>query len=150
MSNTAIMTSQKLMLKRFVWSLAVGWTLIVGSLLILNIRHQWQQAEETALTEARTNFQRDVIYRHWNATYGPLYASVNKGVLPNPYLAGNPARDITTTTGERLTMVNPAYMSRLVFELAERTYGVKGHITSLRPVRPENARHLGSQRTQGI
>jgi signal transduction histidine kinase len=139
MSNTAIMTSQKLMLKRFVWSLAVGWTLIVGSLLILNIRHQWQQAEETALTEARTNFQRDVIYRHWNARYGPLYVSVNKGVLPNPYLAGNPARDITTTTGERLTMVNPAYMSRLVFELAERTYGVKGHITSLRPVRTENA-----------
>jgi signal transduction histidine kinase len=29
-------------------------------------------------------------------------------------------------------------MTRLVFELAEEDYGVKGHITSLRPVRPEN------------
>jgi hypothetical protein len=64
---------------------------------------------------------------------------LGKGILPNPYLADSPKRDITTVTGEKLTQVNPSYMTRLVFELAAQRYGVKGHITSLRPVRRENS-----------
>lgn len=36
-------------------------------------------------------------------------------------------------------MVNPAYMTRQVHELAEDAYGVRGHITSLDPIRPENS-----------
>jgi signal transduction histidine kinase len=139
MDNAVMKTSQKLLLKRYAWGLATGWTLVVGLLLTLNARHERQQAAETALTQARSDFQRDVIYRHWNAEYGPVYAPVGKGVAPNPYLAGTPDRDITTTKGKVLTLVNPAYMTRLVYELAARDYGVKGHITSLRPVRPENS-----------
>lgn len=84
------------------------WPLVVGLPLTLNVRHERQQAAETALTQARSDFQRDVIYRHWNAKYGPLYVPVGKGVAPNPYLAGTPDRDITTTKGKVLTLVNPA------------------------------------------
>jgi PAS domain S-box-containing protein len=46
---------------------------------------------------------------------------------------------VTTTQGQRLTLVNPAYMTRMVHELGTNAYGLKGHITSLRPIRPENA-----------
>lgn len=35
-------------------------------------------------------------------------------------------------------MVNPAYMTRQVHELARKQYGVKGHITSLHLIRPRN------------
>ncbi len=129
---------QKQLLKRYAWGLAAGWTLAVVALVAVDIRNERLQAAETALTQARSNFQRDVIYRHWNAKYGPIYAPVGKGISPNPYLA-MPGRDVTTTTGEKLTQVNPAYMTRLVFDLAGREYGVKGHITSLKPVRPENS-----------
>jgi signal transduction histidine kinase len=139
MDNEVTKTAQTLLLKRYAWGLATGWTLVVGLLLTLNVRNERQQAAETALTQARSNFQRDVIYRHWNAKYGPVYVPVGKGVAPNPYLAGTPDRDITTTKGKVLTLVNPAYMTRLVYELAARDYGVKGHVTSLRPVRPENS-----------
>lgn len=137
MNNTVTPATTRL-LNRFVWSVAVGWTVTVIALMALNVRTNRTQAVETALTQARSNFQRDIIYRHWNASYGPLYARVNRGIEPNPYLAGMPGRDITTTSGEKLTLVNPAYMNRLVFELAARQYGVRGHITSLQPVRPEN------------
>lgn len=137
--NSTGKTSATRLLNRFVWSMAVGWTAVVGVLIAVNIQNNRLQAAETALNEARSNFQRDVIYRHWNASYGPIYVRVSRGVLPNPYLTETPARDITTTTGEKLTQVNPAYMTRLVFELAARDYGVKGHITSLRPMRPENS-----------
>ena len=139
MNNAAVNISQKKLLKRYVWGLAAGWTFVVAVLIVFSVRHEWQRAAETALTQARGNFQRDVIYRHWNAKYGPIYVRTDKGITPNPYLAGSPGRDVTTTTGEELTQVNPAYMTRLVFELAGSEYGVKGHITSLRPVRPKNS-----------
>jgi serine phosphatase RsbU (regulator of sigma subunit) len=58
---------------------------------------------------------------------------------PNPYLADYPERDVTTPSGVRLTMMNPAYMTRQVHELAEKAYGVQGHITSANPIRRENA-----------
>ena len=137
--NSTGKTSATRLLNRFFWSVAVGWTAVVGVLIAVEIQSNSHHAAETALTQARSNFQRDVIYRYWNATYGPIYVRVDRGVSPNPYLTGTPARDITTTTGEKLTQVNPAYMTRLVFELAARDYGVKGHITSLHPVRPENS-----------
>jgi len=137
--NSTEKPSAMRLLNRFVWSVATGWTVAVGLLIAVNIHNERLQAAESALTQARSNFQRDVIYRHWSARYGPLYAPLSKGISPNPYLAGYPNRDITAVTGEKLTMVNPAYMTRLVFDLAARDYGVRGHITSLRPVRPENS-----------
>ncbi len=138
MSGAAGHLSQKRLLSLYAWGLAAGWTLTVVALIAINIRHERLQAAETALTQARSNFQRDVIYRHWNAKYGPIYAPVKGDISPNPNLADMPGRDVTTTTGQKLTQVNPAYMTRLVFDLAGKEYGVKGHITSLRPVRPES------------
>ena len=35
--------------------------------------------------------------------------------------------------------MNPAYMTRQVYALGREQYGLEGHITSLRPIRPENA-----------
>jgi signal transduction histidine kinase len=138
MNDAGTRTSRTLLLKRYAWGLAAGWTLVASALIGLNVRHEWRQATETALTQARSIVQRDIIFRHWNVKYGPIYVRVDKGILPNPYLADSPDRDVTTTGGDVLTQVNAAYMTRLVFELAAQHYGVRGHITSLRPVRPEN------------
>ncbi|TAN39325.1 MAG: DUF3365 domain-containing protein, partial [Nitrospirae bacterium] len=57
---------------------------------------------------------------------------------PNPLLAHLPERDLTTPSGKRLTLVNPAYMNRQVNELGASETGMITHITSLRPLRPEN------------
>jgi len=93
---------------------------------------------EAARIEARTAFEKDVVYRRWNAENGGVYVLVTEVTQPNPYL-DVPERDITTPLGKKLTMVNPAYMTRQVHELALKTYGVRGHITSLNPIRPANA-----------
>jgi len=42
-------------------------------------------------------------------------------------------------SGQKLTMVNPAYMTRMVHELMAEGTGLTGHITSLTPIRPQNA-----------
>jgi PAS domain S-box-containing protein len=43
-----------------------------------------------------------------------------------------------TPAGERLTLMNPAYMVRQLMEDYEELYGVRGRITSTKPLRPEN------------
>jgi len=48
-------------------------------------------------------------------------------------------RDIETPSGRKLTLINPAYMTRQVHELGKETEGVRGHITSLDRIHPANA-----------
>ncbi|HIJ82184.1 MAG TPA: DUF3365 domain-containing protein, partial [Desulfuromonadales bacterium] len=51
-----------------------------------------------------------------------------------------PERDIVTPSGRQLTLMNPAYMTRQVYELNNHNLNApQGHITSLKPIRPENA-----------
>lgn len=66
-----------------------------------------------------------------------VYAKQSDTTPPNPHLVVY-ERDIFTPLGVPLTLVNPAYMTRQVHELGEKTDGVQGHITSLKPIRPEN------------
>lgn len=131
-------TVQPRSLKRYEWSLAAGWTFVIVALIVVNVYSDRKKTLETARTQARSSYQRDVIYRHWVAGLGGVYVPITKDTQPNPYMADVPGRDVTTTTGEKLTLVNPAYLTRLVFDLSAEVYNVKGHITSMRPVRPNN------------
>ncbi len=92
-----------------------------------------------ALAEARGNYRKDLVYRRWVALQGGIYVQPSQTTPPNPYLSHLPERDLKTTNGQDLTLINPAYMTRQVHELAQSQYGVRGHITSLKPLRPENA-----------
>ena len=114
------------------------WSILIGLSLAWNLRTQESGFLEAARIEARTAFDKDVIYRRWNAASGGVYAPVTGGTLPNPYL-DIPERDITTPLGKRLTKINPAYMTRQVHELALKACGIRGHITSLNLIRPANA-----------
>ncbi|MCK4508049.1 MAG: DUF3365 domain-containing protein, partial [Desulfuromonadales bacterium] len=91
-----------------------------------------------ATVEARASYNKDLVYRRWAAGHGGIYVPVSEQTPPNPYLIQIPERDIETPSGRKLTLVNPAYMTRQVYELGTEQYGVRGHITSLKPLRPEN------------
>jgi len=69
---------------------------------------------------------------------GGVYVPVSEHTPPNPYLHV-PKRDVTASSGLSLTLINPAYMARQVNQMAADIHGSQGHITSLNPVRPENA-----------
>lgn len=77
------------------------------------------------------------LTRDWNAGHGGVYVPITEQTQPNPYLL-HPKRDLRTTDGMQLTMVNPAFMTRQIAELAEQADGVKFRITSLNPIRPGN------------
>ncbi len=117
--------------------LTAFWILVLGLSLWFNINNAYRYSEAAARIQARTAFEKDVIYRTWNSMVGSVYAKISDKTLPNPYLK-NVERDIVTTTGMKLTMVNPAYMTRLVHELGIASGGLHGHITSNDPIRPAN------------
>lgn len=118
--------------------LVVLWTLLAGASLSWNLVQHRLSVEENARIIARTAFEKDVLYRSWNSSHGGVYVPVTVENPPNPYLKDNPLRDITSTNGKQYTLINPAYMTRQVFELQKSSMSVIGHITSLRPIRPEN------------
>ena len=91
-----------------------------------------------ALEQARTFVELVVVTRSWNAGHGSIYTPVTPKNPPNPYL-DVPDRDVVTTGGLRLTQINPAYMTRQLSEIATRRGGIQFHLTSTRPIRPQNS-----------
>ncbi|MDM8539593.1 DUF3365 domain-containing protein [Desulfococcaceae bacterium HSG9] len=113
------------------------WTVLLAMLLGWNLYNTHQTAVESAKVKARALWDKDIIFRIWNARHGGVYAPITETTPPNPYLEV-PERDIKTPKGKQLTLINPAYMTRQIYEIAEAEYAIKGHITSLKPLRPEN------------
>lgn len=115
----------------------IVWTLLIALSLVLNYSAQNRDILEFARIEARTAFEKDVVFRRWNALQGGVYVPVSDHTPVNPYLKIKD-RDVETTTGRQLTLVNPAYMTRQNHALSDTHQGIKGHITSLNPIRPGN------------
>ena len=120
------------------WLLVGLWTGGVAGSLLWNLHVQAERTLEMARQSAQITFDNDVLYRRWSARQGGVYVPVSEYTPANPYLRV-PERDVTTTTGKSLTLVNPAYMARQVNALAVGAGGSRGHLTSLKPMRPENA-----------
>ena len=125
-------------LKRYAWILVIFWTVILGASFSSSLYQLDQGTKETARIHARDAVQMTLFFRRWNANHGGVYAPVTEETLPNPYL-DVPERDIQTPSGRQLTLINPAYMTRQILELQAAESGLLGHITSLNPIRPENA-----------
>jgi diguanylate cyclase (GGDEF)-like protein len=83
--------------------------------------------------------ERDILYREWVNKHGGVYVLVSEDSPPNPYMEFLPDRDIKTTDGRQLTLINPAYMSRQAFELTNSLAGSISKITSIEYLNPENA-----------
>ena len=120
------------------WSTSLVWVLLVFGSYSFNAVQLDSLVIDLARVEARTHFDKDMVYRRWAAKHGGVYVPATADTPPNPYLSNIPDRDVVTSAGKSLTLVNPAYMTRQVHELGAEQYGVRAHITSLNPLRPEN------------
>ena len=127
-------------LKKYALLCAALWTVLLSGLFIAYVVDTRQTILEIGHSVAQASFEKDVLFRRWAARHGGVYVPITATTPVNPYLADIPDRDITTPSGKHLTLMNPAYMSRQIFELAhEKSDLAQGHITSLNPIRPENA-----------
>ncbi|NGZ07114.1 MAG: DUF3365 domain-containing protein [Magnetococcales bacterium] len=117
----------------------IGWTLIVLGVLGITLRQEYQHVLALARAEAITHLNKDLSFRQWATSHGGVYVVPSETTPPNPYLHHIPNRDISTDQGLNLTLMNPAYMLRQVMERYATSYGVRGHITSLHLLNPDNA-----------
>jgi len=122
-----------------IWLLVALWTLAVGASATWGVRLLRDTMVDAAVHDARNSFNKDVLYRKWAASHGGVYVPVTATTQPNPHLADVAERDLVTPSGRRLTLMNPAYMTRQIHELESKASGTQGHITSLKPIRAENA-----------
>lgn len=114
------------------------WTGGVWLSLHAHIRDIRGQAILVAAEGARNMFRMVELTRNWNSSHGGVYVPVSPRIQPNPYLKV-PDRDVVTTGRIALTLVNPAYMTRLITQMAESKSGAIFRLTSLDPIRPQNA-----------
>jgi len=114
------------------------WCALIAGFLYLFEKNEYNSAVVVGEEIARSNLKKDYTYRRWSASHGGVYVPVTDTTPPNPYLSHIPHRDVVTTQGEKLTLMNPAYMTRQVHELERELYGIRGHITSLNAIRPAN------------
>lgn len=113
-------------------------TLLVGYSWYWNISNIQKENINLALTEARANWNKDAAFRRWATRHGGLYVKPDERTPPNPALGHLPYRDIVTTDGQKLTLMNPAYMMRQMAEEFEQDFGVKGKITGKLQLNPIN------------
>ena len=125
-------------LRRYVLFLALMWSFLVVLLLMAGVYREHDLTQLAAMREARTYFNKDQVFRLWATSHGGVYVPIDERTPPSPYMSHVPDRDITTPSGVKLTLLNPAYMIRQMNEEYADLYGVAGHITSLNLMQPEN------------
>jgi PAS domain S-box-containing protein len=123
-------------MKSYIWLFFIVWTCCIVVSLAWNIVQQRDAILSLARMRAELTLKKDIIYRKWVSSKGGVYVPVST-TAPNPYLKV-PNRDLATVEGHYLTLVNPEYMTRQVNEMAKEDGFDFGHITSLKPIRPEN------------
>ncbi|MCU7835868.1 MAG: EAL domain-containing protein [gamma proteobacterium symbiont of Taylorina sp.] len=115
------------------------WSGIIVSSLFWNFEREHNQVLKLAEVEAQTNLKKDLAFRRWATKMGGLYVRVTADSQPSPFMSHMPERDLISTSGQLLTLYNPAIMLRLIMETQDKLYGVKASITSTEYLNPDNA-----------
>ena len=113
------------------------WTILAAGYSVSQYVEMRSGITELAKKEANIAFLKDTLYRKWASSHGGVYVPVSGDSPPNPYLAHVQNRDIKSPDGTQLTLVNPAYMTRQVYDMAGGNV-VQGHLTSDKLLNPIN------------
>lgn len=114
------------------------WIALVSLSLLWNLHQLDHYTVETAAAAARASLKKDLAFREWATSHGGVYVPPTAKTPPNPYLLV-PDRDVVTTGGKQLTLINPAYMIRQLHQDFEDKMGTRTHLTSLKLLNPNNA-----------
>lgn len=122
---------------RFIVAITVLLVVALGISLSTEIKRTQEQYQRLALSTSESYFNIIVLVRDWNTSHGGVYVPITAGTQPNPYI-DDPLRDLETTQGMNLTKINPAFMTRLIAEIANNEKKLQFHMTSLNPINPAN------------
>ncbi|HIE76216.1 MAG TPA: DUF3365 domain-containing protein, partial [Gammaproteobacteria bacterium] len=127
------------MIHRFTIISIIFWTLLIGGSLAYNVDHAKTNMDQQVSAEAQAILSKDITFRRWGTRHGGVYVPITQSQQPIPFMAHVPGRDVTTTDGLDLTLINPASMLRQMMDDYEDEYGVRGRITGLKFLNSANA-----------
>jgi diguanylate cyclase (GGDEF)-like protein/PAS domain S-box-containing protein len=114
---------------------------VIAISVALSIVLEWKRADDNMQLMARERgaalFRLIQLTREWNARHDGVYVPITETTRPNPWL-DHERRDLVTQEGIELTMINQAFMTRQLAEIARQADGIQIHLTSLKPLRPAN------------
>ena len=111
-------------------------TTIISVIFYVLMQRFEKQMEEDLLIRARSIYKNILIVRKWVSRYNGVYVLKLPGVKSNPYL---PHPDLVTTSGDTLTLKNPALVTRELSELSGYMGGnFSFHMASLKYINPAN------------
>ncbi|MBC8413968.1 MAG: diguanylate cyclase [Nitrospira sp.] len=128
------MKSQKLW-KSFTLNISIVILLFIFAIFIGMLLNNERLINSELNIRAKSHFNSIVLTRKWNSQHGGVYVKKSDNIVSNPFLK-NP--DITALDGTVYTLRNPASMTREISEIAETEGTFKFHITSLKPLNPDN------------
>lgn len=123
---------------RLGWGAGLLWTIMSGLLFGWQIGQLRSDAVQHAVADAKAHIQKDISLRLWASKKGGIYVRPDEQTPPNPYLAHLPRRDVSTTDGQTLTLMNPNYLVRQVMQEFADLYGVHGRIVGAKAINPDN------------
>jgi len=126
------------LLHRYILLLFIIWSMVIVGVASWKYQHNERITHELAENQARANFNKDKAFRLWMTKHGRIYIPVGEHYQPDPYLAHIEDRDVTTPSGIRLSMVNPATVVRQMDKEYSHLYGIAGRVTSLELINPAN------------
>ena len=114
------------------------WSFLIALASLINTQTNYDYADDLAEHEAVVSVKKDLAYRSWVSSHGGVYVPITKKTPPNPYLSHIKNRDVYTTAGQHLTLMNPAYTLSQMMKDYTKLYGTRGHITSRILMNPKN------------
>ena len=124
-------------LKKYTILLVLMFVIIVTSSVIFDISNITKKQNNLALKKAQNAFEKNMMFRNWVSMHNGIYVFTSKDTPSNPYLR-HEKKDLITTSGERLTLMNPSYVLKELMEKFSGMDGEKGHLTSLNLLNPNN------------
>lgn len=117
---------------------AALWLTLIGVTFFEQVSEVNKFAETIAFRQADMFFQHIATMWKWSSQHGGVYVFTSSGTPSvDPYLKA-PNRDVMTTDGQQLTLVDPSLMTRELAELELLQTGIHFHVTSSKSTRPEN------------
>jgi len=136
LQSAASIGPSRLPYRRYFWLLAAAWTVVVSGSLTWNIVQNLQEVRNLASETAKALLEKDLLYRQVSFLHGGVYVPLSAEEQADP--ARDHGHDVETTSGVKLGYLNPAIVSRQIFEQQGKEMDIWGHLTSLAPIRSAN------------
>ncbi|MFA5371875.1 MAG: DUF3365 domain-containing protein [Sideroxydans sp.] len=137
MKTGSLVLSPDSLLRRYAL-LALVWCVLLGGSLAWNLQREGQHLLAMIAIDARAIIEKDIVFQKWVNSHGGVYVSPTEHTPANPWLVV-PDRDVVTTSGKNLTLMNHAYALRQMQADFSYSYGAYSRISSLDPLNPANA-----------